>query len=232
MALNECRRWKTRKCVAFAFVLCHLENTPSHINKNRELKQRGRECYKTIDLITEYNHFMWECNHLAHRSAENKRNVGICWAKRLTGFKLDATYANIMQYSPTWCTNESNIFCPTCWHNMLRSFARALRPMQKDPTPNNVVTCCVRLHGTTTMLALVAYSLKPVKLLGPCKRTQHCRPTTPNNVGSCWHSFRPFAWALIIHFQMAEISDVETLSADVVPTTVAITQSMFHKICC
>ena len=31
--------------------------------------------------------------------------------------------------------------------------------------PNNVVTCCVRLHGTTTMLALVAYSLKPVKLL-------------------------------------------------------------------
>ena len=32
------------------------------------------------------------------------------------------------------------------------------------------------------MLALVAYSLKPVKLLGPCKRTQHCWPTTPNNV--------------------------------------------------
>ena len=24
------------------------------------------------------------------------------------------------------------------------------------------------------MLALVAYSLKPVKRLGPCKRTQHC----------------------------------------------------------
>ena len=33
--------------------------------------------------------------------------------------------------------------------------------------------CCVCLHGTTTMLALVAYSLKRVKLLGPCKRTQH-----------------------------------------------------------
>ena len=30
---------------------------------------------------------------------------------------------------------------------------------------NNVVTCCIRLHGTTTMLALVAYSLKLVKLL-------------------------------------------------------------------
>ena len=55
--------------------------------------------------------------------------------------------------------------------------------------PNNVVTCCVRLYGTTTMLALVAYSLKPVKLLGPYKRTQHCWPTTPNNVGSCWHLY-------------------------------------------
>ena len=41
MALAECRRWKTRKCIAFAFVLCYLENTPSHINKDRELKQRG-----------------------------------------------------------------------------------------------------------------------------------------------------------------------------------------------
>ena len=28
------------------------------------------------------------------------------------------------------------------------------------------------------MLALVAYSLKSVKLLGPCKRTQHCWPKT------------------------------------------------------
>ena len=50
--VDEYRRWKTRKCI------CHLENTPTHINKNRELKQRGRERqrerYKTIDLITEY----------------------------------------------------------------------------------------------------------------------------------------------------------------------------------
>ena len=47
-------------------------------------KQRGRECqrecYKTIDLITEYNHLMWD---LSHRSPENKRNVGICWAKKV-----------------------------------------------------------------------------------------------------------------------------------------------------
>ena len=57
------------------------------------------------------------------------------------------------------------------------------------------MTCCVRLHGTTTMLPLVAYSLKLVKVSGPCKWTQNCSPTAPNNVGSCWHLLRPFAWA-------------------------------------
>ena len=43
------------------------------------------------------------------------------------------------------------------------------------------VTCCVGLH---TLLRVVAQSLKPVKRLAPCKRTQHCWPTTPNIVGS------------------------------------------------
>ena len=48
------------------------------------------------------------------------------------------------------------------------------------------------------MLALVAYSLKPVNLLGPCKRTQQV-PTTADIVGCCWPTMlRPFAWALII----------------------------------
>ena len=27
--------------------------------------ERQREGYKTIDLIAEYNHLTWECNHLA-----------------------------------------------------------------------------------------------------------------------------------------------------------------------
>ena len=45
--------------------------------------------------------------------------------------------------------------------------------------------CYVRAHGTTTMLALVAHSLKLVKLLGPYKRTQHCWPITCNNVVTC-----------------------------------------------
>ena len=125
MALDEYRRWKTRKCIVIAIALCHLENTARHINKNRELQQwgrgRGRERYKTIKLITSCgNATTWFICH------ENKRNVGICCAKSLTGFKLDARYANIMQHSLTWCTNERNMFCPTRWRNMLHSFARAL----------------------------------------------------------------------------------------------------------
>ena len=46
MALDKYRRWKMRKCENASllhFVHNHLENTLSHINKNRELKQRGRE---------------------------------------------------------------------------------------------------------------------------------------------------------------------------------------------
>ena len=72
----------------------------------------------------------------------------------------------------------------------------ALRPMQTEATllANNTQHCwaqhvaSVNLHGTTTVLALVTYSLKPVKLLGPCKRTQLCWPNTPttrNNVVTC-----------------------------------------------
>ena len=43
--------------------------------------------------------------------------------KMLTSFKLNATHANIMQHSTTWCTNERNMLCPTRCANMLLSFA-------------------------------------------------------------------------------------------------------------
>ena len=49
----------------------------------------------------------------------------------------------------------------------------------------HVASICIK---TTTMLALVAYSLKQVKLFGPWKQTQHCwpkPPTTLNNVVTC-----------------------------------------------
>ena len=59
-----------------------------------------------------------------------------------------------------------------------------------------VASVCMEPQQCWLLLALVAYSLKPVKLLGPCKRTQHCWPTTPNSVESCWHLLSPFAWAL------------------------------------
>ena len=54
-----------------------------------------------------------------------------------------------------------------CW---AKQCCDLLRPFAWNH--NNVGTCCV--YG----------SLKPVKLLGPCKRTQHCWPTTPNIVGA------------------------------------------------
>ena len=42
---------------------------PSAISKIRDLtklgRERRRERHKTIDLITKYNDFMLECNHLA-----------------------------------------------------------------------------------------------------------------------------------------------------------------------
>ena len=126
------------ECIAFAFVLCYLENTPSHINKDRELKQRGMSMRTLQNNRLNYR---IQSLHVGMQSPDssvtnNKRNVGICWAKNLTGFKLDETYANIMQHSPTWCTNEHNMLCPTCWHNMLRSFARALRALQSQRDAN------------------------------------------------------------------------------------------------
>ena len=46
------------------------------------------------------------------------------------------------------------------------------------PFAHPVACCCV-------LLDVVAQSLKPVKLLAPCKRLQHCWPTGPSVVGSC-----------------------------------------------
>ena len=54
---------------------------------------------------------------------------------------------------------------------------------------------CMGPQYSWHLLALVAYSLKPVELLGPCKRTQHCWPKTSNNMQQCCDLLRPFAWA-------------------------------------
>ena len=57
---------QVKTCARYTKVECPVQtHSTLYI---RELKQRGRERqrerYKTIDLITEYNHFTWECNHL------------------------------------------------------------------------------------------------------------------------------------------------------------------------
>ena len=61
--------------------------------------------------------------------------------------------------------------------------------MQTDPTllgPTMlwlVASVCMKPQQRWHLLALVAYSLKPVKLLGPCKRMQHCGQQHPTMSG-------------------------------------------------
>ena len=65
--------------------------------------------------------------------SQNNRNVGTCWAKSLTGFKLYATSANKCQHfcgSLQTDATSHNIVGPNnvgcCWLTMLRRFAWAL----------------------------------------------------------------------------------------------------------
>ena len=69
---------------------------------------------------------------------------------------------------------------------------RASGCVQTDATLlTNISQHCWMLHVASVctsccmLLDVVAQSLKPVKLLPSCKRTQHCWLTTPNIVGSC-----------------------------------------------
>ena len=60
------------------------------------------------------------------RWSRNKRNVGSCWLKSLTGFKLCATTCNRM-----WKRTQHITFndVGSCWSTMLRPFARSLIPL-------------------------------------------------------------------------------------------------------
>ena len=69
------------------------------------------------------------CKRVKHccatlRRSQNNRNVGTCWTKSLTGFKLDATSANKCQH----CCGS----------------------MQTDATSQHcwAQQCCVHLHGS------------------------------------------------------------------------------------
>ena len=63
------------------------------------------------------------------RRSRNKRDVGSCWLKRLTGFKLwAATRNNMQQGEQTDAT--CNIQQWSCWSTMLRPFARGFTAVQ------------------------------------------------------------------------------------------------------
>ena len=65
------------------------------------------------------------------------------------------------------------------------------RKQQYWPTTSNIVGCymlCPFAHPVAcccVLLGVVAQSLKPVKLLATCNRTQQLRTLLANNVGSC-----------------------------------------------
>ena len=55
-----------------------------------------------------------QCKRIQHccatlRRSRNKRNIGSCWRKRLTGFKIYATTPNNMQHHATGSANGGNI---------------------------------------------------------------------------------------------------------------------------
>ena len=98
------------------------------------------------------------CKRIQHcfatlRRSQNKRNVGSCWLKSLTSFKLCATTSNNMQQG---VQTDASCNIQQCWELLptkLRPFGRGLRLRangrhivdQQLPTLFNV-TCCVRLH--------------------------------------------------------------------------------------
>ena len=68
------------------------------------------------------------CKRIQHccatlRRSRNKRNVGSCWLKSLTGFKLCATTFNNMQQG---VQTDATCNIQQCWSTMLRLFALGL----------------------------------------------------------------------------------------------------------
>ena len=106
-----------------------------------------------------------------------------------------------------------NMLSPFAWnHNNVGTCCvqfetgQTFRPIQTDATllTNNTQCCwaqhvesvCMEPQQCWHLFALVAYSLKPVKRLGPCKQTQHCWPTT--RLQQCCDLLRPLS--LTQHF--------------------------------
>ena len=90
----------------------------------------------------------------------------------------------------------------------------------------HVVSVCVEPQQCWYLLRI--YSLKSVKLLGPCKRTQYCWPKTTNNTQQCCDLLRPFAWALTLNV-LVDISESGTQYFYVVYSYQYQTRSKFHR---
>ena len=123
-----------------------------------------------------------------------------------------------------WWLCSSNHFCDSHFWTLSRILVSCyfiLSPVQTNATllANNSqhlldVTCCVRLH---TLLHVVAYccmllgvaaqSLKPVKLLATCKRTQQL----PTLLGQpCSELLRPFSRSFRLYW--CEVSSSRTVN--------------------
>ena len=75
------------------------------------------------------------CKRIQHSCAtfqrsRNKRNVGSCWLKRLTGFKHPTTCNRVCKRTQHVTSNNVG----SCWPTMLRPFTRGLTPksLQKN----------------------------------------------------------------------------------------------------
>ena len=66
------------------------------------------------------------------RCSQNNRNVGTCWAKSLTSFKLYATSADKCQHCCGSMQTDATSHNRCCWPTMLRPFAWALRTLEYD----------------------------------------------------------------------------------------------------
>ena len=88
-------------------------------------------------------------------------NVGICWLKSLTGFKLCATTSNNMQQgvqTDATCNIQGNV--GSCRPTMLRPFARGL-----THTANNQTALCnVTTYYRSLCCLVLIEGCKPVKV--------------------------------------------------------------------
>ena len=62
----------------------------------------------------------------------------------------------------------------------------------------HVASVCLEPQQCWHLFAIVAYSSKPVKLLGPCRRTQHCWLNTPQQLSRCFRLHGPFSQVKLV----------------------------------